>query len=244
MDHDTALCRQGTARSNCCANGPAKLALCSATLLALSALPVLPARANQFPATVRSPDGTPAEKATVVMADAQTQILITNGNIDECAGEIFRRHTDGAGRVALASHDGDIWLVVVHPSGFAQVKYGPKTLPATIALAPWARVEGTYRVAGKPRATALLELSRALQNPPWVFPNGSAKTDAKGRFVFERVSAGRVWVSRKDPFPEGQGASQPGVWSNPLHDAHRGKNDAPRFRSERPAGNRKAATRS
>jgi hypothetical protein len=195
MDHDSALYRSGLERSNCCANAPAKLSLGYATFAALMTLPLMTANAEQMTAIVRTPHGTPADKATVVMADTPSTLSIANCEIVKTNGVIFRRQTDSAGRVDLTPHDGDSVLVVVHPSGFAKVNCHPNTVPESIGLAPWVRIEGTCRVARKPVSNRSVQLKGALRRPPWVWSNGSARTDANGRFVIEGLMAGQAWLS-------------------------------------------------
>src|SRR5580704_15093426 len=166
MDHDSALYRPGLERSNCCANAPAKPSLSYATFAALMTLPLMTANAEQMTAIVRTPDGKPADKATVVMADTGSVVSVSNGEIVKTDDVIFRRQTDNAGRFDLAHErrparpirrgmarrgmgQDDSWLVVVHPSGFARVKCKSNTVPENIPLAPWVRIEGTCRVARK-----------------------------------------------------------------------------------------------
>jgi len=161
-------------------------------------LPLAPVQAQQITATVKSRDGKPAERATVVMADTRSWVSIDNGEIVKTDQVIFRRQTDSAGRVDLTPHDGDSVLVVVHPSGFAKVYCHPNTVPETIELAPGVRIEGTCRVARKPVSNHLVQLKGTLRRPPWIWSNGSAKTDANGRFVIERLMAGQAQLSESD----------------------------------------------
>jgi Carboxypeptidase regulatory-like domain len=149
--------------------------------------------------TVLTPAGRPAAKATVALAFAGTQVMINNGQLTGNAGVLKRAVTDDSGRCGFAPQNSDFWFVVVHPAGHAQVKCSRSSVPKSIQLTPWARVEGSYRVARKPKANVTFWVSHAnavAQNAPWVFENSTAKTDSNGRFVIDHAFPGRAWVSR------------------------------------------------
>src|ERR1700677_2098415 len=74
----------------------------SCLVVACLALPGLSAHAQQRSTIVRTPDGKPADKATVVMADTRSIVSIVNGEIVKTDDVIFRRQADSAGRVDLA----------------------------------------------------------------------------------------------------------------------------------------------
>jgi hypothetical protein len=88
----------------------------------------------------------------------------------------------------------------VLPSVEAQVQCSPDSIPKTITLTPWARVEGTYRVARKPKPGVDIDI-RWQQNLMFgpqaahLYMTNRQTTDANGRFVFERVMPGRGLIS-------------------------------------------------
>jgi len=133
----------------------------------------------------------PASKAIVVLADARSQIDIINGEVRNNVGF---RVTDEAGRFGFRPQDGDFWFVVTHPAGYAQVKCSHKSVPKSIQLNPWARVEGTFRVARKPVANAAIRCR--VQDLPWIWVYNTSTTDLNGRFVFERSLPGPASVRR------------------------------------------------
>lgn len=124
-------------------------------IVACLALPGLSAQAQQRSTIVRTPDGKPADKAIVVMADTRSIVSIFNGEIVKTDDVIFRRQTNSAGRVDLAYESrppgpvprrfapqgSDSVLVVVHPSGFAQDPVHVEDSPRSHS----ARDVGTHR---------------------------------------------------------------------------------------------------
>jgi hypothetical protein len=148
---------------------------------------------------VLTPDGQPAAKATVALAFVGTQVMISNGRLNGNAGVLKRTDADESGRFRFPPQNSDFWFVVVHPAGHALVKCSKNSVAKSIQLTAWARVEGTYRVARKPKANVTLWVNHAnavAQNAPWVFDSCTAQTDQNGRFVLDHVFPGRVWVSR------------------------------------------------
>src|SRR5437588_372440 len=71
---------------------------------------------------------------------------------------------------------------------------------ADVTLKPWARIEGTFRIRGKPGIHQQIDvtLNRLITAPGYHFQNYSATTGEQGRFVFERVMDGEasfIWSS-------------------------------------------------
>src|ERR1700676_4942163 len=60
--------------------------------------------------------GKPASKATVVLAVAGSQIVISNGEVRNNSSFRVKLVTDEAGRFGFPPQDGDFWFVVTHPS--------------------------------------------------------------------------------------------------------------------------------
>jgi hypothetical protein len=86
--------------------------------------------------------------------------------------------------------------VATHPSGYAQLKCTPGSDPKNIRLTPWARLEGTFWVAGKPQPSVKISVLRrnAVANITqinWFF---AEITDANGRYVFDRLLPGEGTV--------------------------------------------------
>jgi hypothetical protein len=81
------------------------------------------------------------------------------------------------------------------------LKCSPESSPKVIHLTPWARVDGTFRVAGKPQADVPIWIGQGLNSEygpkaPHLFTDYQETTDAQGRFVFDRVIPGQGQIGR------------------------------------------------
>ncbi len=164
---------------------------------ATSTVPAPPGRQNEglATATVLEPNGVPARKAQIVVAVPGSQILIQNGELN-WSQQAARCEADDRGRFHFALPRGDFSLVVTHPSGFLRLDCARNANPVTIKLAPWARVEGTLRVAGKllPGARVHIDVDNVGPRDPQLFFTNIVTTDKNASFVFERVVPGRGTV--------------------------------------------------
>lgn len=128
--------------------------------------------------------------------------MLENG--DFAAGQVNcpRQDADEAGRVHFGPQTSEFWLVAIHPSGYAQQWCSPKSVPKTLPLTRWARVEGTYRVARKPQANAKLSINHQAnarlraQNGASIYLDYNQTTDANGHFAFEHVIPGQGSIGR------------------------------------------------
>jgi hypothetical protein len=148
---------------------------------------------------VLTPEGTPAASAKVGIDIAPRQILVVNGEITS----LIEHTTDVAGRFHWLRRPEDFTTVITHRSGFAHLQCRIQALPKTIRLAPWARVEGIYRVTGKPKSdvpifTQSVRVENREKEAVALFLNRGT-TDANGKFVFERVIPGRAIIGRRGP---------------------------------------------
>jgi Carboxypeptidase regulatory-like domain len=156
-------------------------------------------RAQDFDATVLTPEGRPADHATVARSDGRQLINLTNGEVDgpwcNC------RETDASGRLHLPPQVPDFFVCITHASGYATYHPRSKSKHRIIVLDPWTRVEGTYRVGGKPLAGVVVSLLRHDQSTPdgeepRVVETQYTTTGPNGRFVFERAMAGYAMIAR------------------------------------------------
>ncbi|HET6883470.1 MAG TPA: M56 family metallopeptidase, partial [Pirellulales bacterium] len=152
-------------------------------------------------ATVLTPTGEPAAEAKVALGVAGSQIAVENGDIDESSTYCARQNTDAAGVFKFPPQDQEFQLVITHPSGFAHVKATANTLPETIALQAWARVEGTFRIGKEPAANVPVMIMSGIidtygDGVPHIYTRQEATTGKDGHFVFERVLPGRASVGR------------------------------------------------
>jgi hypothetical protein len=151
--------------------------------------------------TLLTPDGKPAAKAKIALGVVGSQISIKNGDFD---GQTYatRVDADDAGRFSIPPPGESFQLLILHPTGYAYVKPEGDSVPETIQLTAWARVEGTYRigkraVAGVPIEIDVQELHSYGNDVPRIFTHHHAVTGADGRFVFERVVPGSGWIGRR-----------------------------------------------
>lgn len=99
--------------------------------------------------------------------------------------------TDKAGRFQFDPQTEEFGLFVVADEGYARVLQSELSAASgKITLQPWARVEGTLSLGGKLRANEGVSLN--LNNDttpgrPRAYFDYDTKTDAKGRFVFDKV---------------------------------------------------------
>ncbi|HEV8072385.1 MAG TPA: hypothetical protein VGP76_32000 [Planctomycetaceae bacterium] len=145
-------------------------------------------------ATLVTPDGKPAAKGKVALVEVGRLVEIVDGDLDENQTRCPIERTDEGGRFHFAAAVREFWLVVVHPSGEARVQCSRDSIPKKITLTPWARVEGTYRVARKPKPGVEIEIGwhQYLGSPAaHLYIRNRQITDATGGFVFERVIPGR-----------------------------------------------------
>jgi len=171
-------------------------------------------------ATVLTPDGAPAVRAQVAIPGLGEQVMISGGEIQQQVGNgnlgglvvglvrQFRparrgladvRETDKEGKFRAEAKNTNCWIVVTHPTGYAELPGMPNSNPRVIKLQRWARIEGTFQVARKLQAHAQMSLFRSQfffgQNSPQIMVHALQTTDAHGRFVFERVAPGQQQIS-------------------------------------------------
>jgi hypothetical protein len=144
---------------------------------------------------VLTAEGTPAAGAKLALAVPGSQVFVLNGEIVKSQTKCEQHETDAAGKFHFAPAVDNSWLVVTHPSGFARVKCEPNEPLKTVQLTPWARAEGTYRVAGKlqPHVSIAYQWEAAIPfgpTLPQIFFQFRSTTDANGRFVFDRLGPG------------------------------------------------------
>ena len=152
--------------------------------------------------TILTPDGKPAAQAKVALGVAGDYIVIADGSIQSSATDALQRHTDEAGHFRFVPQTTRFCLVVTHPSGYARVECEADNYPDVVTLTRWARVEGTFRIARKPRPYAGISITWGESHPldppkPRLTGDYAEPTDAMGHFVFERVVAGPVQVGNR-----------------------------------------------
>jgi hypothetical protein len=113
-------------------------------------------------------------------------------------------------------------FVAIHENGFIRVEqdefekaFNTVTNPnaAAIQLEPWAELEGTLLVGGKPGEGMMISFDKRdhdfgeKRDLPRIDIYDSVKTDANGRFTFRKVASGDYTLSRMIHIPTGGGMS-------------------------------------
>jgi RNA polymerase sigma factor (sigma-70 family) len=161
-------------------------------------------KAPQTSGVVRLADGTPAVGADVYVDGLG---INTNQNGPPAApGFLADRHrkTGPDGHYALPPRDEPFGIVVVHDKGFGNLSADELAGSADVTLKPWGRIEGTFRIRGKPGVQQQIDVNvnRSVIAPSYTFQGYRATTDNQGRFVIERVMDGEVsftWSSGQRP---------------------------------------------
>ncbi len=161
-----------------------------------------PANASRVSGVVRTPDGTPAAGAQVVLGEGKRplDLYLRNGSAREGRGVVVVR-AGRDGRFTLPPQRGRFMLVVLHDSGIAEVRSEALAASPAITLRPWGRVEGTLRIGREPGRRQTIYL-----NVPWdpheveegvAYRLLQTETDDAGRFVIAHAPSGEGRVARR-----------------------------------------------
>ncbi len=164
---------------------------------------------------VRSPRGKLLADVDVVLCTPSRGFSFRNGRVGTDQFPLVVR-TGADGRFTFSPQNDPYLLVAAHDRGFAQVD--DVAAMKEITLQPWARVEGTVTIDGKPGVSEkvridyeplwgrpLATLSPQEQAAMRIFRYFEAKTDAAGHFVLDRVQPGKATICRAVVFQEGGG---------------------------------------
>jgi hypothetical protein len=151
-------------------------------------------------AIVRTPDGSPANNAKVVIASNKSTVSLKNGQLAPgVIGDAVVCETDKTGRFQFQPRAASYYFLITHPTGYAI--YRPAAANRRIInLDPWTRVEGTCCYEDKPFADMPIILKRlgrlAVDGdaPVDIRVVEDTKTDSQGRFVIDRVFSGKAWI--------------------------------------------------
>jgi len=151
-----------------------------------------------FEATVHTPDGKPAVAAKVAVVLSGRFVSLTNG-VDQTMGVLHRCETDRSGRFQFRPREERFELVITHPTGYVIFQPVAHSKHRSITLDPWTRIEGTLQAGGKPLPDTIVSIERGrfalAVEPLGLSVSETARTDAKGCFVFTRVFPGSGRVS-------------------------------------------------
>ncbi len=166
---------------------------------------------------VLTPRGEPAAGATIALAMAQRDAVLEDGHIRhadappaEKPGDQWRRpifvKSDAEGRFKLPTEIEPAAVLIVHESGVRELAYDAWAKSPETKLQGWGRVKG--RILWKDKSGAGEPVSLIVHRHEYGYPGmvaqyADTKTDADGRFVFDRVLPGRVQLSRPTPTSDG-----------------------------------------
>ncbi len=133
----------------------------------------------------------------MALSNADNDARIKNGRLlaNRVVGEALHTKTGPDGRFRFQPQAKPVSVVAVHDAGFAV--RSPEELAAStdITLAPWGRIEGLMKIGTRP--------APGQKAAAWLRNQGfrgrvdyDTQTDESGRFVFERVTPGRMEVYR------------------------------------------------
>ena len=157
---------------------------------------------QQYPplaGTVLLPGGSPASNAAVLLAVPGEGAILGDRAFEQAdSSTVVQTAADGKfllPRVPTAHH-----IYVAHQDGFAEVELEDAVRPLTIRLSPWATIEGTVTINGKPApgqemgiADPFMEAGTGLSHSTRVF---KSKSDSQGKFIFSNLPSGKVHLSR------------------------------------------------
>lgn len=156
-------------------------------------------------ARVMTADVQPAEGAKVALVRSGSQVILSNGDIENGSIRAERAETDARGRFELPAQDRSFLLIITHPQGFAFLQSTPDwPVVRIIRLTPWARAEGTFRI-GTNRAARIpmrlqpekLPMDPAGRDGARVIAVYETTTGQDGTYHFERVFPGTAWIGRR-----------------------------------------------
>ncbi len=145
------------------------------------------------------PDGRPAAGVRVALGTQEEQIILEEGLLWPRAN-VQIAITGPDGRFTFPKRSGQFLLVAADKAGFADASREDFEKTGKLVLQPWGRIEGEVWVGRKPAAHQQVSFTtRIPMGGTGIFAFGSGghtASDEQGRFVFERVIAGPVAVSR------------------------------------------------
>ncbi len=146
---------------------------------------------------LRLPDGNVASNMTVYLADLKNGVYVADEKMEvreNVYRETRRTRTDERGRFSFEPLIDGFAVVVVAPSGYAEVRLEDLQRNPEVRLQAHARVEGRLMIGAKPAAGETVRLGLAHlpygahpRNFPALQLYLTTRTDDDGRFTFERV---------------------------------------------------------
>jgi hypothetical protein len=147
------------------------------------------------------------------LATPNQSIVLRNGTENE-QRDSFQMTTDTNGRAAIPPQNTDFRLVAFGPMGYAEIDRDALEKSSNrVTLQPWASIDGTLMLGNHAAAKGLTIMAEPDAFDEVRFKPGAinvqhqieAKTDAQGKFHFDRIPSGSVMISRQIFVPTGGG---------------------------------------
>jgi beta-lactamase regulating signal transducer with metallopeptidase domain len=168
--------------------------------------------------TVLRPDGRPAAGAEVALATPAHPLVFEMQQVrfSRSNGMSFAK-TGPDGRFTFDAPDGPFLLAAMSDDGYAEL-HGK---PGNLTLEAWGKVKGQAFIGRNPAANQPVSIGprdyRPVQNGVNAFYESYTRTDAHGRFVFDRAIPGPSQVARVVVTEFGNGSTQQmGCWQQPV----------------------------
>lgn len=162
----------------------------------------------------RLTDGSPLAGAEVVLITPNRAPSLVGGRLANTRDHLVVT-TGPDGRFRLPAQNGPASVLVLHDRGTGRRTTEELAESPEVRVEPWGRIEGLLRIGSRPGADqevgAIVEVQDGLPGPAWRF-SYTARTDAEGRFVIDRVAPGPVTVHRSLHYPSARGSLS--LWSH------------------------------
>ncbi len=148
---------------------------------------------------VLDPAGQRVEGAAVGVVGLDP-LFLAKGSLVGWSANASRAKTDGNGAFQLPARLPSPSLVVVHPTGIAEVTSEQLLTDPSIRLQKWGRIEGLAKAGTNPWANQEFVLTDKCPDYPWRWNYSCASykaiTDAEGRFALDHVPPGQREIVR------------------------------------------------
>jgi beta-lactamase regulating signal transducer with metallopeptidase domain len=165
-------------------------------------------------------DGQPAAGVEVALATPEHPLVFDSAPFRFGRGNGMSFAKTGAdGRFSFARPGGSYRLAAMSDHGFAESALDEPGKSGTLALKAWGKITGVAKIGRQPAANQTISVARRDDRPRSVheFYSISARTDAQGRFAFDRVIPCTSEVSRVVVTEFGNGFAQHmGCWQEPV----------------------------
>ena len=167
-------------------------------------------KSEETAVSVYTPGGEPAAGVDVGLLAPGNRLTLGAGGFTTDFGETsgWVRRTDNSGCFLLPDDRTVESVAVAGPEGYAEATVKQLRKTPSIRLEPWARIEGQWRVGGRPVSHGRLSLE-LIPKPGRVLKLGASdfeiSTDADGRFTFPKAPPGLLEIS------SWRGANSPGT---------------------------------